>query len=207
MSKSQLTSTNPLSLRRRAIVTLLFALAVGPALAALGGDFALTRADGAPFSSQMLRGKVVVLSFGYTSCPDVCPTTLNTVSVLLRTLGHRAKQVAPVFISVDPQRDQPGPLRQYLSYFHRSIIGLTGTETQLQSVARQFGTFIRYHTPNETGAYQVDHSGSIYIIDREGHLRRVVPYGMPLEQLVESVEAVLDMPAPSPVAGVDPGTP
>lgn len=190
----------------RATAALLVTLAVGRALAALGGDFVLTRADGTPFSLQMLRGQVVVLSFGYTSCPDVCPTTLNSVSILLRKLGGRAEQVAPVFISVDPARDKPGQLREYLSYFHQSIIGLTGTETQLQGVARQFGTFIRYHAAKETGAYQVDHSGSIYIIDREGQLRRVVPYGMPPEQLVESVEAVLDTPASSPAAGVDPGT-
>lgn len=205
MPELQATPKRPVPLWLRTCATLLLALAVGRGLAALGGDFTLTRTDGTPFSSQTLRGQVVVLSFGYTSCPDVCPTTLGTVGMLLRKLGDRAEQVAPVFISVDPQRDKPAQLREYLSYFHPSIIGLTGTQAQLQRVAQQFGTSIRYHAPTESGTYEVDHSGSIYIIDRDGQLRRIVPYGMPPEQLIESVGAVLDGPDSSPAAAVDRG--
>lgn len=182
------------------VAALLLSLGAPQAPAAIGGDFTLTRTDGSPFALHSLRGQVVVLAFGYTSCPDVCPTTLNTIRVLLHRLGDRAEQVSAVFVSVDPRRDTPEKLRDYLAYFDDSIIGLTGTKAQLQQVAQQYGTFIRYHAARETGAYEVDHSGSIYILDRRGQLSRIIPNGMPPEQLIESVNNLLDEPSPPPSA-------
>ncbi|MEZ5593493.1 MAG: SCO family protein [Gammaproteobacteria bacterium] len=94
--------------------------------AELGGDFTLTDHNGQPYHLQQDQGKIILLSFGYTSCPDVCPLTLAVVTATLRQLGERAAQVRPLFISVDPQRDTPPLLKSYVEHFHPSIIGLTG---------------------------------------------------------------------------------
>ncbi len=161
------------------------------ASAAPGGDFTLTRTDGTQLSLDMLRGKIVVLAFGYTSCPDVCPTTLSSVSALMRALGARAEQVVPLFVSVDPRRDTPEKLRDYVKYFNHAIIGLTGTEPQLRSLAEQYGTYFRYEGDMSAGRYEVDHSANIFIIDRNGQLARIIPFGMPTSQLIESVQDVL----------------
>lgn len=165
-------------------------------------DFTLDSTENGTLSSTALEGKVVVLSFGYMSCPDVCPTTLFTYKVLLQAIGRRAECVAPVFVSVDPKRDSVEALREYLAHFDESIIGLTGSSEALRDVAKQFGTHFRYETPNESGGYHVDHSSNIYLIDPEGTLARIVPYGMPAEMLIRSVESLLDQecttrPAPS----------
>lgn len=175
-------------------MAVVFLLAAGRVWADIGGDFTLTRTDGDDFALHDLQGQVVVLSFGYTSCPDVCPTTLGYISSMMGALGPLADQVVPVFISVDPQRDTPTVLRDYLSYFHDSIVGLTGTEAQLQRVAKQYGTFYRYQGRRGTGPYEVDHSGNIYVIGRDGRLSRIIPYGMPPAQLIESVRDVLNEP-------------
>src|SRR5690606_8542472 len=114
-----------ISFRITAVLIVLLMLPVAPspgAAAPLGGDFSLQRVDGSTFSLEDARGKVVVLSFGYTSCPDVCPTTLAAVSAMLRALGPAADEVAPLFVSVDPQRDSPRRLRDYLEYFHPAIL-------------------------------------------------------------------------------------
>lgn len=176
---------------RLVLAVLLMAAGVAGNAAAPGGDFTLTRADGRPFSLRELRGRVVVLSFGYTSCPDVCPTTLANVSALMRSLGPRSGEVVPLFISVDPRRDTPKRLGEYLAWFHPAIIGLTGSEAQLRRIAKQYGTFFTYQGDTEAGDYEVNHSGSLYLIDRDGKLARIVPYGMPPSQLVESVEALI----------------
>lgn len=182
-------------------------LVFGSTWATPGGSFSLTRTDGSSFSLKSLRGQVVVLSFGYTSCSDICPTTLSTVSAMMRALGPRKRQVVPVFISVDLRRDTPGALRTYLDYFHESLIGLTGTKEQLQQVAERYGTFIRYRGDVKSGNYTVDHTGSIYVIDRKGEVARIVPSGMPPSQLVESVQDVLkeSVNQPAPAKGASAG--
>ncbi len=167
------------------------AQATEPASAGPGGDFTLTRTDGTRFSLDTLRGKIVVLTFGYTSCPDVCPTTLASVSALTRALGPRAEQVVALFVSVDPRRDTPQKLRDYVKYFSDAIIGLTGSESQLRRVAKQYGTYFRYQGDLNAGHYEVDHSANIFIIDRSGQLARIIPYGMPTSQLIESVQDLL----------------
>lgn len=180
---------------RRILAVSWMITAVAARAAAPGGDFTLSRADGTPFNLRELRGQVVVLSFGYTSCPDVCPTTLANVSALMRSLGARSREVVPLFVSVDPRRDTPQRLREYLAWFHPAIIGLTGTEAQLRRIAKQYGTFFSYQGDTETDHYEVNHSGSLYLIDREGKLARIVPYGMPPSQLMESVQSLIG-PAP-----------
>ena len=173
---------------------------MGVAGAAPGGDFTLTRTDGSEFSLESVRGQVVVIAFGYTSCPDVCPTTLVTISSLMKALGPRAQEVVPLFISVDPHRDTAEKLRTYLDYFHPKIIGLSGKVEKLRQVVERYNTFFRYQGDTESGSYVVDHSSGIYIVDRDGTLVRIVPYGMPTSQVVDSVRDVLGEPPAQPTA-------
>ena len=186
MHKLQYTLANPVKtlfcMYRFSLLGLMWLLA-GSAAASPGGDFSLTRTDGSTFSLENLRGQVVVLSFGFKYSPDVFPTT--------------------VFISVDPRRDDPDDLRAYLDYFHESLIGLTGTEEQLQRVAERYGTFFRYRGDVTSGDYTVDHTGNIYVIDRRGQVARIVPAGMPPSQLVESVRDVLKEGVSQPASARD----
>lgn len=159
--------------------------------AAPGGDFALTDQDGARFTLQQLRGKVVVLFFGYTSCPDICPTELSNLAAVLDALEGRASQVRGVFVSLDPARDTPAVLRDYVRYFSPDLIGLTGTPREIARVARQYNVrYARHETAN--GRYSLDHTASLYVIDRNGRLNAVVPYGLPPEHVLNLVRSLLD---------------
>ena len=129
----------------------------------IGGDFHLTASDGKPYSLADSRGHIVVLSFGYTFCPDVCPTALATISAALNSIGKAAEQVDPLFISVDPDRDTPEKMRQYTRYFHPNLIGLTGSEAQIKAASQAYKTF---YSKQETGDafYLVDHSTFTYLV-------------------------------------------
>lgn len=141
-------------------------------------DFTLESSSGAPLSLSDLRGKFVALYFGYTYCPDVCPTTLNDLAVMLDTLGSRkAENVQVVMISVDPQRDTAEHLADYLQYFDPSFVGLTGTLDEIQSVASQYGVFFEAHPGTVESGYLVDHTAIVTVIDSEGKVRLIFPYG------------------------------
>ncbi len=165
----------------------------GPAAAAqaLGGDFTLTDQDGASWSLDQARGKVVLLAFGYTSCPDVCPTTLVTFHQVLQRLGEQADGVQALFVSVDSERDTAAVLKRYVRLFDPRIIGLTGTPAQLRALTRHYGTFFRIAEHQTGSAYVVDHSASLYLIDRGGRLVRMLAYGTPLAEVTEAVRQLL----------------
>jgi protein SCO1/2 len=158
----------------------------------VGGDFTLINTvDGAPFSLADARGKVVLMLFGYTSCPDICPTTLFTVQSVLRRLGDQAREIQPLFVSVDPARDTPKMLRDYVEYFDPSILALTGSQAQLSTVTQQYRTFYRYRGDTSSKSYEVDHGTNFYVIDQQGRLKQIIPFGTPLENIVASVKALL----------------
>lgn len=158
----------------------------------VGGDFTLTSAtDGAPFSLADARGKVVLMLFGYTSCPDICPTTLFTVQSVLRQVGDQAGEIQPLFVSVDPGRDTLTMLRDYVNYFDPSIVALTGSQDQLDTVTQQYRTFYRYRGDTRSKNYEVDHGTNFYVIDQQGRLTQIIPFGTPLENIVASVKALL----------------
>ena len=157
---------------------------------AIGGDFTLTDHNGAPFSLSDERGKVVLMFFGYTSCPDVCPTTLMMVKQVIDRLGDRARDLTPLFISVDPQRDTPSRLKAYVSYFDPSIIAATGTQDQLHALTRSYGTFYRYTGDIASNDYAVDHGANLYVIDRHGELARIIPFGTPVDTIASIVSQV-----------------
>lgn len=153
-------------------------------------DFRLTSADG-PVALSDLRGKVVLIFFGYTFCPDVCPTTLQEMSEVLDLLGNKADQVQPVFISVDPGRDTPDRLKAYLNNLDGRILGITGETAVIDEIVTQYGVFYQKRTISESGNYLIDHTATSFLIDPEGYLRVVYPYATPAEGIAEDVKYIL----------------
>ncbi|WP_082653059.1 SCO family protein [Aureimonas sp. AU22] len=133
----------------------------------IGGEFALVDEDGKPRTWVSFRGKPVAVFFGFTNCPDICPTTLGELSVLLADLGPHSDSLQVVLVSGDPQRDTPQVLNAYLQSFDPRIVGLTGTDAEVE---RAFSTFKAYRrkVPTEGGDYTVDHSAGVYLYDRDG---------------------------------------
>ena len=134
----------------------------------IGGSFSLTDQDGVLRSDKDYRGKYLLVFFGYTYCPDVCPTTLAVMKAALEMMGSRADRVVPLFITVDPKRDTPAKLKEYLSSFGPRFVGLTGDDSAIASVAKEYRVYYRMR-PAENGAeYTVDHSGVVYLMDGSG---------------------------------------
>lgn len=135
----------------------------------IGGPFTLEDGNGKPVTDKDFRGKYMLVYFGYTFCPDVCPTTLTAVSDALEKLGPKAGQIAPLFITVDPKRDTPRVVKQYAAAFGPAIIGLTGTPEEVASVAKEYRVYYAEHRtgpgPND---YSMDHSSVLYLMDTKG---------------------------------------
>ena len=186
-----------------AVLTLLLGTAAGPTHAeddptrGVVGRFLLTDMNGRTVTDEAYRGSFRLVVFGYTYCPDICPTVLGTLSVALDHLGAERSKVATLFISVDPDRDTPEHLKDYLSAFP-GITGLTGTPEQVAAVARNFK--IRYKKqPAEDGdptAYSVDHSSTIFIMDRAGNFLARMPHASKPDRLAERVLSYLRPRAP-----------
>ncbi len=139
---------------------------MGPAI---GGPFALTDADGKRFTDKDLHGAYAVVYFGYTFCPDVCPTTLNQLTEALDQLGPKAQRIRPVFITVDPRRDTPAVMKQYVAAFSPRLIGLTGTEAEIAAVAKEYRVYYAPHrTGDGPGDYTMDHSSVLYLLGPDG---------------------------------------
>jgi len=150
-------------------------------------DFTLTTHTGERLSLSDLRGKVVLIYFGYTFCPDACPTTLNELKKVPPALGNRAEDVQVVLITVDPLRDTPDVLSEYLAHFDPSFLGLTGSEGEILAAAAPFGIFISKHEGTPTTGYLVDHTSSVLAIDKQGHLRLIYSFESPGEDIAADV--------------------
>jgi protein SCO1/2 len=135
----------------------------------IGGPFVLQDGNGKPVSDKDFRGKYMLVYFGYTFCPDVCPTTLNAVAEAMDKLGPAAARIQPLFITVDPKRDTPALVKQYVAAFGSSIKGLTGTADEIAKVAREYRVYFAEHRtgpgPND---YSMDHSSVLYLMDPKG---------------------------------------
>lgn len=158
----------------------------------IGGDFTLTSHFDQPYSMEQAQGKVVILFFGFTHCPDVCPNTLGAVQTVLHQLGNRSNMVQPIFITVDPKRDTPQVLTEYLKYFGSNYIGLTGTPNNIDKVVKQFQGFYSYEGDVSTGQYSVDHTSNLYIIDTVGKVTNIIPYGLPPQAISNAINKILD---------------
>jgi protein SCO1/2 len=142
-----------------------------PVLADIGSDFELTATGGERIRLMDYRDRIVIVFFGYTSCPDVCPASLYTLKQVVDELGKDSAQVQVLLITVDPERDSAERLREYVSYFHPGFIGLTGTLKEITSVAKAFLTEFRKEPPSPSGDYLVSHGTFFYLLDRQGRVR------------------------------------
>ncbi len=138
-------------------------------------DFSLQGSNGQELKLSRYRGKVVVLGFGFTSCPDVCPTTLGTLAQSRRQLGPAAENVQVIYVTVDPERDVPERMHQYLDGFDPTFVGGTGTAEQLAAVRKNYGVSAERKSFGDT--YSFAHSSFTYLIDRSGRIRALMPYG------------------------------
>lgn len=153
-------------------------------------DFTLQAGDG-PVTLSQFRGRYVILYFGYTSCPDVCPTTLAILREVLSRLGDQAAGFQVVFVSVDPGRDSPEYASIYASRFDPDFLGLSGTQTEIDEVTRKLGIFYKLNPPDDSGFYTVDHTASVLVLDREGNLALTWPYGLLADQVEDDMRALL----------------
>ncbi len=141
--------------------------------ARIGGPFALTDQDGKTVRDTDFAGKYRLVYFGYTYCPDVCPTDMQKMGRALRTLEKQdpayAAKIQPIFITIDPDRDKPAQVKQFVTAFHPRIIGLTGTPEQIAAVAKSYGAYFKKMAPSEPGgAYLMDHAATIYLMGKQG---------------------------------------
>ncbi len=153
-------------------------------------NFTLTGADG-DVSLSDFRGKLVLLYFGYTFCPDICPATLANVGQALRKIGAKAEDVQLVMISLDPERDTPEKLAEYVAHFHPSFIGVTGSQEQLDEVASLYGIFYQKTEGSDATGYLIDHTATLMVIDREGYLKLVFPFGVTPDEIADDLKYML----------------
>ena len=154
---------------------------------AVGGPFKLVDQNGRPRDQSMLKGKWSAVFFGYTYCPDVCPTTLQTLAEAEDRLGPKARNFQVVFVSVDPARDTPAQLKTYLSSpaFPKGAIGLTGTDAQVAAVAKAYHVF--YQKAGSGQTYEVQHSSAVYLMDPKGRFSGIVAFGLPPDEMARQI--------------------
>jgi protein SCO1/2 len=153
-------------------------------------DFSVRGSDGAALTLSRYRGKVVVLGFGYTSCPNVCPVTLAVLAQAHRKLGTLGSQVQVIYLTVDPERDSADRLKQYLASFDPTFMGGTGTPQQMAAVCKSYGVTAE---KRGTGSdYAVAHSSFVYLITREGKLRALMPFGHKADDYVHDISLLLN---------------
>ena len=158
----------------------------------VGGPFALVNGDGNPVSSQDYRGKYMLVYFGYTYCPDVCPTTLNAVADAMDKLGPKADKIRPLFITVDPKRDTPSVVKRFAAAFGPRVEGLTGSAAQITTVAKEYRV---YYSEHRTGPgpddYTMDHSSVLYLMGPDGHFIAPIRADMPADQMAVALAKLI----------------
>lgn len=159
--------------------------------AEFGRRLALTDHHGTARTLADYRGKAVVLFFGYTSCPDVCPATLSRFAEVMKQLGKDAERVQVLFVTLDPARDTPAKMAEYLKWFHPSFVGLTGNAAAIEAAAREFKVFAAKKEVGGGMGYVVDHTSGAYVLDPAGHLRLFVKDDAPVEAIAADLKALL----------------
>jgi protein SCO1/2 len=157
----------------------------------IGGHFSLITPDGPEVTDRSFPGKWLLIYFGYTFCPDACPTALNTVAAAMDELGSLSDRIQPIFITVDPQRDTPPVIAQYVTAFHPRLIGLTGTAAQIATAAKEFHVF--YQTRqlgNEE--YAIDHSSYIYVVDPSGRVAELITGNLPGHPVAAELKRLIE---------------
>jgi protein SCO1 len=158
----------------------------------MGGPLRLTDHDGRARSLADYRGKVVVVVFGFTHCPDVCPTALADMAKVVRQLGDRGNDVQVLFVTLDPKRDTAELLRQYVPAFHPAFIGLRGTDAEIAAVTKDFKVYSSIRAGKTPETYSVDHSAQHFVFDRAGRLRLLLPPGMASAAIASDLRVLMN---------------
>lgn len=159
--------------------------------AAFARDFKLTDHNGQTRTLASFKGKVVAIFFGYTHCPDVCPTTLSDFAAALKQLGPQADQVQVLFVTVDPQRDKPELLKQYVPAFDPRFLGMTTDEAGLKALAKEYKVVYQKTSVKGADNYLIDHSAGTYVYDTESRLRLLIPYGSSPDLIAQDLKTLL----------------
>jgi protein SCO1 len=154
-------------------------------------EFALKGSDGAELNLARFKGKLVMLVFGFTLCPEVCPTTLATLAQARKELGAAGREVQVVYVTVDPERDDLNRIRQYLAAFDKSFVGGTETPDKLAAMRKRYGVVAEKIAAKQPNAYGMNHSTSVWLIDRSGKLRAMMPYGHQAKDFVHDLQLLL----------------
>jgi protein SCO1/2 len=157
----------------------------------IGGPFELIDHTGRTVTDRDFRGRFMLVFFGFTHCPDICPTELQVVAEVLEKLGPRADRVAPLFVTVDPARDTPQVLADYVALFDPRLVGLTGSEAQIAATARAYRVYYAKATPPGASTYLMDHSSFLYLMAPDGAFRALFRYGTPADEIARAIAAGL----------------
>jgi protein SCO1/2 len=160
--------------------------------AQVGGPFSLTDHTGRRVTAETYKGKVLVVFFGFTHCPDICPSGLQVVSAALDKLGPKAEDVVPLFVTLDPERDTPQQLALYLKSFHPRLVGLTGTAEETAAAARAYRVYFRkVADEKEPTQYTLDHTSIVYVMGRDGRYVSHATHATPVDRLAEQIAKAL----------------
>ena len=157
----------------------------------VGGPFALTDTTGAAVTDATYRGRWMLVYFGYTYCPDVCPTELQTISAALDRLGPAGKAIVPILITIDPERDTPAALAEYVKLFDERLVGLSGSKEQVAAAAKSYRVYYAKTTPKDASSYLMDHSSFIYLIGPDGRFRALFRHGVGTQELADALKTRL----------------
>lgn len=155
----------------------------------IGGDFTLTDHNGDIFNSNMMKGRLSLVYFGFTFCPDICPTSLQKLTDVLSTLDKYKIDILPIFITVDPARDKPQLIKEYLSHFHPNLIGLTGSDEDIRKVADMYKVYyaISQDSTDAGDKYMLDHSSFVYLMDKNGKYMKHFYMSSTPEEIIEYI--------------------
>lgn len=157
----------------------------------IGGDFKLTSHEGKHVSTEDFRGKVMLLYFGYTYCPDFCPTELAEVAEALKLLGDDVKKVQPIFITIDPKRDSQEVMAEYVKMYHPQLMGMLGTEEELKPALEAYKIYATKTHDEGDDAYLMDHSTFVYLVGKDGKLSSLLRYGTPSDAMAKEIKKLL----------------
>jgi cytochrome oxidase Cu insertion factor (SCO1/SenC/PrrC family) len=162
----------------------------------IGGPFTLTDHDGRRVTEKDFAGRFMLIYFGYTFCPDVCPTELNTMALALDRLGTRVR-VVPVFITIDPKRDTPEALKTYLASFGPDFVGLTGSDADIAAVAKEYRVYYKQSEGSDPGSYLMDHTSLLYLMGPDGRLAALFRTGATPEDIANGIKAAFSKAGPA----------
>ncbi len=162
-----------------------------PGGVSMGGPFTLVNTAGETVTEASFRGRWMLLYFGFTFCPDVCPTDLQTISAALDKLGPLGQRVVPVFVTIDPERDTPAVLGEYTKLFDERLVGLTGSKEQVAAAAKAYRVYYARAKSRDSSDYLMDHSAFIYLVGPDGGFRALFRHGMSVQELADGLKARL----------------